>query len=119
MHTAQMPEFSSFLPKGQEWFTVKEAAAVLGRTPQFVRDAFEQQKLLGFAFNGRGEKDAARRRSIQISRASILIYMMQAANFRSEDFADRVDELVSKLTREEKQHLVAALQKELNSVWGR
>jgi len=45
---------SDFLPKGQKWFTAKEAAYVLGKSPQYVRNCFDSGQIMGHLM-GTGE----------------------------------------------------------------
>ena len=51
--------FSSLFPKGQEWFSPKEAGYIIGRSDQFVRNSFYSGKIFGHLSNGlakRGEE---------------------------------------------------------------
>ncbi len=85
--------FAFMLPPEKRWFTPKEVAALIGTSDQFVRDAFDDQRILGH-FNivpGRGPKG---RRLYRIHRESLLLYLLETANFAPADFAARVDELL-------------------------
>lgn len=118
--TLSMPPLEDILPEGKEWYTTKEAAIVLGRSAQYVRDCFDSQKLLGYALNARGTRGKEQRKSLQISRASLIVYLLEAANFRPGDFAERVRELVNRLTPEEKRALANdLLPSPQRSIWDR
>lgn len=117
-----VPELSpvlGLLPAGKEWFTAKEAAAVIGRSAQYVRDCFDNQKLMGHAFNARGKSGCEQRRSYQIPRASLLLYLLETANYQPGDYAQRVRELAFALSATERRALAKSLNDSLASVWSR
>jgi hypothetical protein len=90
--TAQHFEF--LLPPGQQWFSPKEVASLIGRTDQFVRDAFDNQKILGHQNNAKARKGRERRRTYQIHREGVLLFLLETANYRPKDFLERVQEIL-------------------------
>ena len=107
------------LPAGKEWFTAKEAACVIGRSAQYVRDCFDNQKLMGHAMNARGKSGSEQRRSYQIPRAALLLYLMETANYQPGDYAGRVRELLRELNAAEKRSIAESLHAASASVWSR
>ncbi len=97
MHLAYQdsPEhFEFMLPPGQQWFSPKEVASVIGRTDQFVRDAFDNQKILGHQNNARARKGRERRRTYQIHREAVILFLLETANYRPKDFLARIEEIL-------------------------
>jgi len=107
------------LPQGKEWFTAKEAAGVIGRSAQYVRDCFDNQKLMGHAMNARGPSGSEQRRSYQIPRAALMLYLMETANYRAGDYAQRLCELLGHLDADERRRIAESLRESTASVWSR
>jgi Fe-S oxidoreductase len=82
------------VPNSQRWFSPKEVAAVIGKTDQYVRNAFDNQKILGHLLNGNAPIGAERRCTYMISRESILLFLFETANFSPEDFLERLCEVL-------------------------
>jgi hypothetical protein len=108
---------TKLLPAGKEWYTSKEAARVIGRSAQYVRDCFDNQKIMGHALNARAVAGDEKRRSYQIPREALLLYLMETANYRNGDFAERVETLLESLSMDEKQEISNRLREETKSVW--
>jgi hypothetical protein len=87
--------FAFLLPSSQQWFSPKEMAAIIGKTDQYVRNAFDNQKILGHLLNGSAPKGEEKRKTYMISRESILLFLFETANFSPEDFLDRLHEILS------------------------
>jgi excisionase family DNA binding protein len=81
----------------QAWFTPKEVAAILNRTDQFVRDLVENGRILGHALNARGR----RRKSYQIHRIALELYLLQTANFGPDELTKSILRLVDSLPRKQ------------------
>lgn len=107
------------LPEGKEWYSSKEAAFVIGRSAQYVRDCFDNQKLMGHALNARGPLGSEQRRSYQIPRAALLLYLMETANYQPGDYARRVCQLIERLGPQERRNIGEKLCRETSSVWTR
>lgn len=86
--------FAFMLPPGQQWFSPKEVASLIGRTDQFVRDAFDNQKILGHQNNARARKGQERRRTYQIHREAVILFLLETANYRPKDFIQRIEEIL-------------------------
>jgi hypothetical protein len=86
--------FNFLLPPGKQWFSPKEVASLIGRTDQFVRDAFDNQKILGHQNNARARKGCERRRTYQIHREGVLLFLLETANYRPKDFIERLQEIL-------------------------
>jgi hypothetical protein len=78
--------FEFFLPPTQRWFSPKEVASIIGKSAQYVRDAFDNQKILGHTLSGRAPKGKEIRKTYQISRESLVLYLMETANYSSDEF---------------------------------
>lgn len=87
--------FGVWLPPGQGWFSPKEVGALVGRSDQYVRDCFDDGRILGHVLKPR--KGHAGRPSYQIPRDAVLMYLLETANYEPEDFRARVRELVKYL----------------------
>lgn len=86
----------------QMWFSAKEVAAILGRTDQFVRDLLENRRLFGHALCGRGESS---RRSYQIHRTAIELYLLETANYSPDDYGKKLIRLIKSLPRQEQEKI--------------
>jgi hypothetical protein len=86
--------FSFLLPAVQRWFSPKEMAAIIGKTDQYVRNAFDNQKILGHLLNGSAPKGEEKRRTYMIPRENILLFLFETANFSPEDFMERLGEIL-------------------------
>ncbi|MDR2603605.1 MAG: hypothetical protein LBC11_03555 [Puniceicoccales bacterium] len=86
--------FSFLLPTTQQWFSPKEMAAIIGKTDQYVRNAFDNQKILGHLLNGSAPRGEEKRRTYMISRENILLFLFETANFSPEDFIERLGEIL-------------------------
>jgi hypothetical protein len=78
----------------KEWFSPKEMADIIGKTDQYIRDAFDNQKIFGHASNGRSPRGQEKRKSYQIHRDGVILYLLETANYSSEDFTERIIELI-------------------------
>ena len=81
--------FEQFLPDNKLWYTIKEVAALLGRSEQCVRDCFDNQKLLGHCLNAKAVIGTEKRWSYSISRQSLILFFMETANFKAQEFLIR------------------------------
>ncbi len=97
--------FTFMLPPGQQWFTLKEVASIVGRTDQFVRDAFVNQKILGHQNNAHARKGCERRQTYQIHREGVLLFLLETANYRPKDFFDHIREILHNRSPQELGHL--------------
>jgi hypothetical protein len=77
--------FEGFLPSTQRWFSPKEVASIIGKSAQYVRDALDNQKILGHTLSGRAPKGKEKRKTYQISRESLILYLMETANYSSDE----------------------------------
>ena len=90
--------FEFLLPSKQIWFSPKEMAEIIGRTSQYVRDAFDNQKILGHLSNGKSSIGGERRRHYLILRENVLLFLLETANYEPADFMDRVVEILTNRT---------------------
>jgi hypothetical protein len=86
--------FAFLLPPMQQWFSPKEMAAIIGKTDQYVRNAFDNQKILGHLLNGSCPKGQEKRKTYMISRECVLLFLFETANFCPDDFLDRLCEIL-------------------------
>lgn len=99
--------FAFLLPPSQEWFSPKEVAAIIGKSDQYVRDAFDNQRILGHASNARSAQ--VRRKSYQIHRDGLLLFLLETANYEPADFLQRVAGLLRHRSRPELEKLQGEL----------
>lgn len=92
--TNQAIEFFKNKLPNQEWFSPKEVATIVGKTDQYIRDAFDNQKILGHTSNGRSPKGKEKRKTYQIHRDGVILYLLETANYDPEDFSERIRELL-------------------------
>lgn len=95
--------FAFLLPEQQEWFSPKEVAAIIGKSDQYVRDAFDNQRILGHTSNARSRH--IRRRSYQIHRDALLLFLLETANYQPQDFLQRITGLLRHRSPRELQRL--------------
>ena len=113
----ELSPITRLMPGGKEWYTSKEAAVVIGRSAQYVRDCFDNQKLMGHALNARGPAGGEKRKSYQIPRAALMLYLMETANYQAGDYVQRVEALLENLSIEERRSLGRRLTEGPRSVW--
>lgn len=113
----ELSPVARLLPSGKEWYTSKEAAQVIGRSAQYVRDCFDNQKLMGHALNARGPAGDEKRKSYQIPRAALLLYLLETANYHAGDYALRIMELIENLAPEERRRIGSKLMAAPVSIW--
>lgn len=113
----ELSPVARLLPGGKEWYTSKEAALVIGRSAQYVRDCFDNQKLMGHALNARGPAGGEKRKSYQIPRAALMLYLMETANYQGGDYVQRIEALLENLSAEERRSLGRKLTEPSRSVW--
>lgn len=94
MEARTLDRFEALLPPGQVWFTPAQAAAVLGRTAQFVRNLIEDGRLPGHLFESRPVNSRHGRTYFFVHRDALLLYLMETATYLPEDFLDRLLEVV-------------------------
>ncbi|MEO0796056.1 MAG: hypothetical protein AAFX93_12880 [Verrucomicrobiota bacterium] len=88
--------FHSLIDEDKEWYSVQDVAAIIGRTDQYVRDCFDNGHLLGHRLVGRSRNGASGRRSYQVHRDGLVLYLLETANYEPEDFMERVASILSK-----------------------
>ena len=112
----QLPyHFSIILPPEKEWFSPKEVASLIGRTDQYIRNCFDNQRILGHTVHGRSAPGKEQRRSYQIHRDCVMLYLMETANYEPEDYLQRVCQVVSRLSYKHLQEVRLQLEKLLQS----
>jgi hypothetical protein len=82
------------LNPSQVWFTPKEVAAILNRTDQFVRDLLENRRIFGYALYAKGK---SQRKSYQIHRTALELYLIETANFAPEELSELIVRLIRAL----------------------
>ncbi|MDR1255847.1 MAG: hypothetical protein LBJ94_02915 [Puniceicoccales bacterium] len=87
--------FEFLLPPSQRWFSPKEVASIIGKSSQYVRDAFDNQKILGHTLSGRAPRGKEKRKTYQIPRESVILYLIETANYTSEELLLRFHDILS------------------------
>ena len=93
--TDDYEHFAFLLPPAKQWFSPKEMAAIIGTTDQYVRNAFDNQKILGHTLNGSAPKGMEKRKMYMIAREHILLFLFETANFSPEDFMEHLRYILS------------------------
>ena len=94
---ADLPFFERFLPDGQQWFSPKEVAAILGRSDQWVRKAFEAGTIFGCSANGTRPAARQKKQYISIPRDCLLLFLATSANFSGADYTYALVDLAKRL----------------------
>lgn len=110
-----LDHYLSLLPKNREWFSPKEISAIINRTDQFVRDAFDNQKILGHTFCGRSSGKSKSRKSYQIHIDAVILFLMESANYTPGDFMKHIQDILKKRTKQQLMDLRDFLNKRLES----
>jgi hypothetical protein len=84
----------NFIVPNKEWFSPKEMADIVGKTDQYIRDAFDNQKIFGHTYNARSPRGKEKRKTYQIHRDGVLLYLLETANYSPEDFTERIVDLI-------------------------
>ena len=104
----------SLLPAGQEWFTVKQIAALFLIAENSVHNSFdaddESRRLLGLGFKFTGDTDRSRKR---IPRAMLAMWMLKHANFSGPIFTANGRDFARTLRTPQLRELVQLLTEEL------
>ncbi len=108
---AHFAHFEHLLPPKKEWFKPSEVARIIGRTDQFVRNCFENKKILGHCTNSRAPRGRERRRAYQIHRDAVLLFLLETANYDPPDFIDRLGDLIAHRSPQELNQLDRTLQR--------
>jgi hypothetical protein len=87
--------FEFLLPPTQRWFSPKEVASIIGKSAQYVRDAFDNQKILGHTMSGRAPKGDERRKTYLIPRENLILYLMETANYSSDEFLSKLNGILN------------------------
>ena len=90
--------FEQLLSDKKAWYTVKEIAAILGKSEQYVRDCFDNQKMLGHVWNAKAKRGKEKRCTYHISRKCLVLFLMETANFDVNDFLNRMNAVAHKRT---------------------
>ena len=90
--------FSGLLPAGQEWFSPKEIGAIIGRSDQYVRNTFYSGKIFGHQSNGLAKKGFEKKSYLRVHRNAIALYLVQSANYSSEDMMNVLVDIINRLS---------------------
>lgn len=93
--------FAYLLPKDKQWFTPKEVAEIIGRSPQYVRNAFEDQQLMGHTLSVQTQAGTAMRKRHQITREALLLFLLETANYEPKNFVTRLEGILKRLERKD------------------
>lgn len=85
----------------QEWFSPKEVGYMIGRSDQYVRDAFDNQKIKGHMFSGKSKNGKEARKSYQIHKDAVLLYLVETANYDPPDFIKCIKNLLKNRSKQQ------------------
>ncbi|WP_309395949.1 helix-turn-helix domain-containing protein [Cerasicoccus maritimus] len=97
---ATTPHFDSLLAPGKIWYNTKEAAELLGRSTQFIRDCCDTGRLHGHrltSYNASGKE----RHAYQFHRDALQLFLLETATYQTDDFVDRLAALLKERSVEE------------------
>lgn len=80
MNPTDLTAIESLLPPRKEWFTVKDAARLLGWSYEHMRTCVDEGRLPSFISVGPNG-----RRSYRLHREHLRAYLLQNANFKPDD----------------------------------
>lgn len=103
--------WGSLFQNAKVWYTTKEAAAIIGTSIQFVRDAFDNQELMGQEIASRRHPQV--RRMKLIHRDCLMVFLLETANYTPVDFLERLKRLLLNCSREEQKNVLAWLELKL------
>lgn len=86
--------FEHLFPKGQIWFSPKEAGNIIGRSDQFMRDCFYSGKIPGHVSNGVMLRNGETKSYILFQRESIITYLINSANYTPKDFMEALEGII-------------------------
>lgn len=86
--------FSSLFPKGQEWFSPKEAGYIIGRSDQFVRNSFYSGKIFGHLSNGLAKRGEEKKTYMRVHRDAIVLFLLESANYTPESFMQKLESVI-------------------------
>ena len=86
--------FGSLFPKGQEWFSPKEAGYIIGRSDQFVRNSFYSGKILGHLSNGLAKAGEEKKTYMRVHRDAIVLFLLESANYTPESFMKKLEGVI-------------------------
>ena len=86
--------FAELFPKGQMWFSPKEAGAIIGRSDQFVRDSFHSGKIFGHLSNGQSKYGNEKKTYLRVHRDAIVLFLMESANYTTEEFMQKLEAVI-------------------------
>lgn len=86
--------FSSLFPKGQEWFSPKEAGYIIGCSDQFVRNSFYSGKIFGHLSNGLAKRGEEKKTYMRVHRDAIVLFLMESANYTPESFMQELESVI-------------------------
>ncbi len=111
--------FSSLIPKGQDWFSPKEAGSIIGRSDHFIRDCFCSGKIMGHTSNGIGRKGTEKKTYLRVHRDAIILYLLESANYTTESFLRSIESIISKCNEYQLVRLEQVINDRLYSKRGR
>ena len=90
--------FGNLFPKGQEWFSPKEAGYIIGRSDQFVRNCFYTGKIMGHISNGLAEKGEEKKTYMRVHKSALMIYLLESANYTPDYYMEKLETLLAERT---------------------
>jgi len=84
--------YARLLPPGKEWYTPPEIAPLVGRTPQYIRNAIGAGVIQGHC-----SRPGSTRQSHVVHRDALLLYLRQTALYEPEDFLHELAQVIDKL----------------------
>lgn len=108
---AKNGEYDFLLPYAKPLYRTDEAADCICRDPAYVRALIESGRLEAHRDSALGD-----RKSSRVTRRSILLYLIETANYECIDTVVRVESILKTLAPHHLKRLGAAIQKRLTTI---
>jgi hypothetical protein len=104
-------EYDFLLPYAKPLYRTDEVADCIGRDPAYVRALIDAGRLEAHRDSALGD-----RKSSRVTRRSILIYLVETANYENIDIVVRVESVLKTLAPHHLKRLVASANKRLMNI---
>ena len=108
---AKNGEYDFLLPYAKPLYRTDEAADCICRDPAYVRALIESGRLEAHRDSALGD-----RKSSRVTRRSILLYLIETANYETIDTVVRLESILKTIAPHHLKRIIAAAQKQLMSI---
>lgn len=94
--TANSIGFDFLFPKGKDWFSPREVGDIIGCSDQYIRNSVYSGKIMAHIVSKDPENNTDNKSYIRIHKQSVLMYLMETANYTSDSFVEKLHKILSK-----------------------